>query len=75
MKLFSKRASEPLATVPSQAEKHVTPSQIEQGPLSTSIDPAIEKRVRRKLDLNLVPLVSALYLRQSNISPFYIVTL
>lgn len=46
-----------------QAEKDVTPSQIEHGPASPPIEPEIEKRVRRKLDMNLIPLVSALYLR------------
>jgi hypothetical protein len=31
-------------------------------PVATEIDPVIEKRVRRKLDLHIVPLLSALYL-------------
>jgi len=67
MKFFSKKAEEPGTVVPEQpqeqAEKDVTPSQIEHGPATTHIDPEIEKRVRRKLDMNLIPLVSALYLR------------
>jgi hypothetical protein len=67
MKFFPKKAEEPGAVVPEQtqeqAEKDVTPSQIEHGPASPPIDPEIEKRVRRKLDMNLIPLVSALYLR------------
>lgn len=38
---------------------------VESAPAETAtgeIDPAIEKRVRRKLDLHVVPLLSALYL-------------
>ncbi|KAJ4334788.1 hypothetical protein N0V87_006592 [Didymella glomerata] len=66
MKFFPKKAEEPGAVVPEQtqeqAEKDVTPSQIEHGPASPPIDPEIEKRIRRKLDMNLIPLVSALYL-------------
>jgi hypothetical protein len=31
-------------------------------PVVEEIDPVIEKRVRRKLDLHIVPLLSALYL-------------
>lgn len=67
MKFFSKKAEEPGTVAPEQTQeqagKDVTPSQIEHGPASTPIDPEIEKRVRRKLDMNLIPLVSALYLR------------
>jgi hypothetical protein len=32
------------------------------GLVAAEIDPVIEKRVRRKLDLHIVPLLSALYL-------------
>ena len=48
-----------------ETEKDVTPSKIEHGPTQPTpkIDPEMEKRVRRKLDMNLIPLVSALYLR------------
>ena len=68
MKFFSKEAEEPgTVVVPEQTqeqlEKDITPSQIEHGPATTHINPEIEKRVRRKLDMNLIPLVSALYLR------------
>jgi hypothetical protein len=67
MKFFSKKAEEPGTVAPEQTqeqlEKDVTPSQIEHGPATAHIDPEIEKRVRRKLDMNLIPLVSALYLR------------
>jgi hypothetical protein len=31
-------------------------------PVTQEIDPVIEKRVRRKLDMHIVPLLSALYL-------------
>lgn len=50
-------------------EKEVAPSRVEDGIAHTThtspIDPAVEKRVRRKLDMHLIPLVSALYLRAS----------
>ncbi|KAJ4318475.1 hypothetical protein N0V94_004430 [Neodidymelliopsis sp. IMI 364377] len=67
MKFFNKNtASPPLDTIEQQAEKDATPSRIENGDVSinpnTHIDPEMEKRVRRKLDMNLIPLVSALYL-------------
>jgi hypothetical protein len=35
---------------------------VEAAPVAEEIDPVIEKRVRRKLDLHIVPLLSALYL-------------
>lgn len=49
-----------------ETEKYVAPAKIEDGPVPVqTIDPELEKRVRRKLDMNLIPLVSALYLRTS----------
>src|SRR5690242_20311176 len=51
-----------------EVEKEVVSSELEnQGPEANArstqeIDPALEKRVRRKLDWHIVPLVSALYL-------------
>lgn len=51
-----------------QAEKDVSLSKVEDGVAravdSPTVDPEMERRVRRKLDMNLVPLVSALYLRE-----------
>lgn len=47
------------------AAKTAQQDDVEAVPVSPTIgeiDPAIEKRVRRKLDLHLVPLLSALYL-------------
>jgi hypothetical protein len=73
MKFFNKNAASPPAgTTEQQAEKDATPSRIENGdvpvtPNISHIDPEMEKRVRRKLDMNLVPLVSALYLRESRL--------
>ncbi|OAL01467.1 MFS general substrate transporter [Phaeosphaeriaceae sp. SRC1lsM3a] len=49
----------------SSKEDHVTPTKLESGHVeqsSTTIDPIIESRVRRKLDTHLVPLLGALYL-------------
>ena len=69
MGLFPKKAEEPTIMSPSEhdTEKDVTPANIENGPTppAAAIDPEVEKRVRRKLDMNLIPLVSALYLRTS----------
>ena len=66
MRFFPKTAEEPSTyaaeQTQEQAEKNGTPSQIEHGP-APPIDAEMEKRVRRKLDMNLIPLVSALYLR------------
>ena len=42
------------------AEKDVEATPV--APVVGAIDPVIEQRVRRKLDLHLVPLVAALYL-------------
>lgn len=66
MKLFSRDAHEVAVTTPARdMEKDMTPSTIENGPpVVQTIDPEIEKRVRRKLDRNLIPLVAALYLRK-----------
>lgn len=66
MKLFSRNADEASVTTPAQdTEKDVTPSTIENGPpVVQTVDPEVEKRVRRKLDRNLIPLVAALYLRE-----------
>ena len=50
-----------------ETEKDMSPSTIESGPpVAHTIDPEVEKRVRRKLDRNLIPLVAALYLRMSS---------
>jgi hypothetical protein len=50
-----------------ETEKDVSPSTVERGPPGVhTIDPEVEKRVRRKLDRNLIPLVAALYLRMSS---------
>ncbi|KAH7091054.1 major facilitator superfamily domain-containing protein [Paraphoma chrysanthemicola] len=46
-------------------EKTTAPSTLENGPqdaVTGGVDPEIEKRVRRKLDMHIVPLVCALYL-------------
>lgn len=68
MKLFSKStdAENPPMAATEQAEKDATPAQIESGPAPTAVDAEMERRVRRKLDMNLIPLVSALYLRTYN---------
>lgn len=65
MKLFTKKAVEPPTSAVAQDHvKDIAPSKIEDGPMPThTIDPVLEKRVRRKLDIHLIPLVSALYLR------------
>ena len=50
-----------------EPEKDISPSTVENGPpVVHTIDPEVEKRVRRKLDRNLIPLVAALYLRMSS---------
>lgn len=49
-------------------EKEHVPDHVERGPETdvgeqrVEIDPEVDKRVRRKLDLHVVPLVMALYL-------------
>ena len=50
-------------------EKEIVPAQIENRDAEAAvpaavaeIDPVLEKRVRRKMDMRIVPLVSALYL-------------
>jgi sugar phosphate permease len=67
MRLFPSRPHEP--THPTISDKsHIPPSKLESGPVSPSlqnpiaIDPVISARVVRKLDLHIVPLLSALYL-------------
>lgn len=71
MRFFAKSAASPPTTAPEQeTEKQVAPSRIEDGSAQATantagVDPEMEKRVRRKLDLNLIPLVSALYLRRT----------
>lgn len=66
MKFFSRNedASAPIDMPDSGNEKEIVPSKLENGPIPPhrAIDPVIEKRVRRKLDLHLVPLLAALYL-------------
>lgn len=55
--------------ISSSAEKSAGEDRVErdaeagaQAPARVEIDPEIERRVRRKLDLHLIPLVSGLYL-------------
>ncbi|KAF9695001.1 hypothetical protein EKO04_006742 [Ascochyta lentis] len=68
MKMFSRNPDTPPASASEQeVEKDVSPSKVEDGTAqetasASTVDPEMEKRVRRKLDLNLIPLVSALYL-------------
>jgi hypothetical protein len=68
MTFLSGHADESPTTMPAQEpEKDISPSTVENGPpVVHTIDPEVEKRVRRKLDRNLIPLVAALYLRMSS---------
>jgi sugar phosphate permease len=63
MRLFGRKND---ATQAFPSQEHVAPTKLEDGPVgqtsSSSIDPVIEARVRRKLDTHLIPLLSALYL-------------
>jgi hypothetical protein len=66
MRLFPSKNYEPTQpTMPD--ETYIPPSKLESGPnspppLTSTIDPVISARVVRKLDLHIVPLLSALYL-------------
>lgn len=64
MTLFSRKDEAIQASPPKNEE--VTPTKLEHGApqilAQTPIDPVIEARVRRKLDLHLIPLLSSLYL-------------
>jgi hypothetical protein len=68
MTFLSGHADESPTAMPVQEkEKDISPSTVENGPpFAHTIDPEVEKRVRRKLDRNLIPLVAALYLRMSS---------
>ncbi|EAT89308.1 hypothetical protein HBH56_013010 [Parastagonospora nodorum] len=61
MRLFTSKSSP--SPHPSQ-ESHESPPKLESGPVEPqpAIDPIISARVRRKLDIHLIPLLSALYL-------------
>jgi hypothetical protein len=63
MRFFARKDD---ATQSASPTEHVAPTKLEDGPVgqtsSTSIDPVVEARVRRKLDTHLIPLLSALYL-------------
>ncbi|KAF2195083.1 MFS general substrate transporter [Zopfia rhizophila CBS 207.26] len=65
MKFFSKNEeAQAQGREEVDVEKEVVPEEVEAAnlPLAQSIDPALEKRVVRKLDTHVVPLVMALYL-------------
>lgn len=68
MRLFGKEKEIPAAHHESAhaTEKDVEADQIERkaevGGVQAHIDPEMEKRVRRKIDWHVIPLVSALYL-------------
>lgn len=52
-----------------ETDKNIISTSLEDGTAqatanTSNIDPEMEKQVRRKLDMNLIPLVSALYLRK-----------
>jgi hypothetical protein len=67
MRLFTSKEPE---TVDENGEKKIESIKQENGDIEAiphtrvvnEIDPVIEKRVRRKLDMHIVPLLSALYL-------------
>jgi hypothetical protein len=67
MRLFSKKERDAVVDV---RGKEMDAIRMENGdveaapavPMAQEIDPVIEKRVRRKLDMHIVPLLSALYL-------------
>jgi sugar phosphate permease len=66
MRLFSRTPKDEASPPSPTQEGDKTPTKLEHGspqsPSRNAIDPVIEKRVRRKLDLHLIPLLSALYL-------------
>ena len=71
---FNKTEKPPTSGSERETEKDIMPSKIEDGPTianTSTIDPELEKRVRRKLDMNLIPLVSALYLCMSSTQHVY----
>jgi len=62
MRLFSNKEEDSSPPAHKPTEKPA-PANLENGPIQpASINPTIEARVRRKLDLHLIPLLSALYL-------------
>jgi hypothetical protein len=66
MGLFPRTRKDGIASPSPPQEEEKTPTKLEHGapqtPAQDLIDPVIEKRVRRKLDLHLVPLLAGLYL-------------
>jgi hypothetical protein len=67
MRLFTRKKDQATRADTEGPEKSIPPCKLEKGPVrhpspSSTIDPIISARVVRKLDLHLIPLLSALYL-------------